>query len=167
MKAFVSDSAVVERRIRPLAATESAVVESDPTEGDCFAKFCNKTERTGAQYYKTTLKFKRDCERRRGHGAGRHRVCPTVREMLAEWYNIIRHSVDVKIMCRFPKKVLLVQALILQEDYYVSCIKSRIGPGVVKISCQWINAFLDEYRISQRMRRIESSRYREQYWRRD
>ena len=34
VKAFVSDSAVVERRIRPLAATESATVGPDPTEGD-------------------------------------------------------------------------------------------------------------------------------------
>ena len=78
VKAFVSDSAVVERRIRPLVVTDSAVVESDPPEVDCFAKFCYKTERTGAQYFKTRLTFKRDCERKRGHGAGRHRVCSTV-----------------------------------------------------------------------------------------
>ena len=104
LKAFVSDSTVVERRIKRLAVTESAVVESDPPEVDCFAKFCNKTERTGAQYYKSRNKFKRECERRRAPGGGRPRVCTTVREMLAMWYNIIRHSVDVRIMCRFPKK---------------------------------------------------------------
>ena len=70
--------------------------------------------------------------------------------MLAIWYDIIRHSVDVKIMCRFPKKVLLVQALILQEDYYASCIRNRIEPDIVQINGDWINGFLDEYRISQR-----------------
>ena len=69
---------------------------------------------------------------------------------MAMWYNIIRHSVDVKIMCRFPKKVLLVQALILQGDYYVSCIRNRLEPDVVKINGQWINDCLDEYSISQR-----------------
>jgi len=37
--------------------------------------------------------------------------------MLAMWYNIVRHSVDVKIMCRFPKKVILVKAVMLQQDY--------------------------------------------------
>ena len=58
-KAFVSDSTVVERRIKRLAVTESAVVESDPLEVDCVANFCNKIERTGAQYFKTRAKFKR------------------------------------------------------------------------------------------------------------
>ena len=37
---------------------------------------------------------------------GRHRKAVVIREMLMEWYSIIRHSVDTKIMVRFPKQVL-------------------------------------------------------------
>ena len=38
------------------------------------------------------------------------------RGMVVEWYSIIRHSVDVKVTCRFPKNVLLVKAQMLQPD---------------------------------------------------
>ena len=76
------------------------------------------------------------------------------------WYSIIRHSVDVKIMCRFPKKVLLVKALMLQQDYYASCIKHKVHAEHVEINGGWINDLLDEYRIS-RGSQIESSRSRE------
>ena len=144
------ESNVVERRIVPSSAIESAVAESDPKEVDYFAKFRNKTARAGAQYYSSRTRFKRDGCRRRKKGGGRRRSCSTVREMLIMWYSIIRHSVNVKIMCRFPKKVLLVKALMLQQDYYASCLRNKVCPEHVLINSPWINAFLDEYRISQR-----------------
>ena len=151
LTAFTAEhSTVVERRIDPSAATESAVAESDPPEVDHFAKFRNKSKRLGAQYYSTRSRFKRESCRRRSSGAGRRRVCSTVREMLIMWYSIIRHSVNVKVMCRFPKKVLLVKALMLQQDYYASCIRHKVQPEHVEINGTWINALLDEYRISSR-----------------
>ena len=77
---------------------------------DYFAKFQYKTPRIGHQYFSGALRFKRDSDRRIARGGGRHRTCGVLREMLATWYSMVRHSVDVKIMCRFPKKVLLVKA---------------------------------------------------------
>ena len=75
VKTFAAEhSTVVERRIVPSSATESAVAECDPPEVDHFAKFGNKTKRIGAQYYSTRRRFKRDSCRRRGFGAGRRRV---------------------------------------------------------------------------------------------
>ena len=48
VKAFAAEqSTVVERRIVPSSATESAVAESDPTEVDRFARFRNKTAADG------------------------------------------------------------------------------------------------------------------------
>ena len=32
--------------------------------------------------------------------------------MLIDWYSKLRHSVNCKIMCRFPKKVLLVKDMV-------------------------------------------------------
>ena len=63
------------------------------------------------------------------------------------WYDTVRHSVDVKIMCRFPKKVLLVKAHMLQQDYYTSCLKNRIEPERVQVDGNWLRSFHAEYRI--------------------
>ena len=83
LKVFVAEqSTVVERRIVPSSATEAAVAESDPPEVDRFAKFCNKTNRLGAQYYRTRTSFVRDSCRRRGPGACIQMVCAIMREML-------------------------------------------------------------------------------------
>ena len=61
-----------------------------------------------------------------------------MREMLAMWYSIVRHSVDVKIMCRFTKKVLLVNAMMLQQDYYVSRLKNKVAPERVHVNARWL-----------------------------
>ncbi len=93
-------------------------------------------------YCKTQLHFVRDAERRRVHGTGRHMKQCMVRELLMEWYSVIRHSDDVKIMVRIPKKVLLVKAQMLQEDYYGSCLRNCVEPEGVGVSPQWLNAHL-------------------------
>ena len=66
------------------------------------------------------------------------------------WYCAARHSVGVKIMCSFPKKVLLVKAKMLQQEYYASCLRNRLEPETVEISGPWLASFLTEYRISSR-----------------
>ena len=68
-----------------------------------------------------------------------------------DWYSKIRHSVDCKIMCRFPKKCLLVKAQMLQEDYLVTCMKMNVQPEVVDVGPRWLNELLSEYRISDRI----------------
>ena len=70
--------------------------------------------------------------------------------MLITWYSIIRHSVNVKIMCRFPKKVLLVKAQMLQQDYYASCLRHGVVSEHVEIIGAWLNDLLHEYRSSSR-----------------
>ena len=67
-----------------------------------------------------------------------------------EWYSIIRHSVDTKIMVRFPKAVLLVKAQMLQQDYLAACLKRDIKPERLNIYGKWLNSVLAEYRITQR-----------------
>ena len=66
------------------------------------------------------------------------------------WYSIVRHSVDVKIMCRCPKKVLLVKAKMLHQDYYTACLKQKVEPEHVQVDGRWLNQLLAEYRCSSR-----------------
>ena len=60
------------------------------------------------------------------------------------WCSIVRHSVNVKIMCRFPKKVLLVKANMLQQE-------QKVEPEHVQVDGRWLNELLDEYRFSSRV----------------
>ena len=109
------------RRRSTEARQQSAVADTDPPENavpedDPYARFKCKTPRVGAHYQKTQLQLVWEAERRRGHGDGRYTNQCVVREMIMEWCIMIRHSVDVKIMVRFPKNVLLVKAQMLQEE---------------------------------------------------
>ena len=119
-------------------------------EDDPFARFQYKTPRTGALYWKTQLPFVRDAERRRAHGAGKKMSQCIVRQMLMEWFSVIRHSVDIKLMVRIPKQVLLVKAQMLQEEYYASCLRNRVTPEVVDVNARWLNRLLLRYRIVDR-----------------
>ena len=53
-------------------------------------------------------------------------------------------------MCRFPKRVLLVKAQMLQHDYYTACLKHNTQPEHVQINGAWLRDFLIEYRLSSR-----------------
>ena len=117
-KAFAAEhSTVAERRIVPSAATEFAVAESDPPAVNRVAKFRYIAQRLEPQYFSGDF------------GVGRKRVCATIREMLIMWYSIIRHSVNVKVMCRFPKKVLLVKALMLHAGLLRFLHTAQCHPG--------------------------------------
>ena len=141
-----SDSAVAEANNSAVAEAKNSEV-AQRSDDDYFSKYKYRTPRLGSQYYNSTLLFQRDSKRRRCNGAGRRRSCVAVREMLATWYSIVRHSVNVKIMCRFPKKVLLVKATMLQQDYYASCLKNNVEPERVQVDNKWLKSFLNEYRL--------------------
>ena len=131
----------------PSNAPSSAVVEASP-----FAKFRYKTPRLGQQYFDSKLVIvKREADRRRVRGAGRHKSASVLRCMLMEWYSVIRHSVNTKIMVRFPKKTLMVKAQMLQRDYYANCLRNGTRPEIVDITGRWLNRLLAEYRVTQRM----------------
>jgi hypothetical protein len=123
--------------------------EDDPD--NYHARFKYLQSRQGAQYFDHRWGFIRDSKRRRQPGAGRQRSAAIIRELLMEWYSSIRHSVNCKIMCRFPKKVLLVKAQMLQEDYLVECLSRNVQPEPVDITGKWLNELLWEYRISDRV----------------
>ena len=46
--------------------------------------------------------------------------------------------------------MLLVKALMLHHDYYASCIRNKAEPEHVLINGDWLNDFVDAYRISSR-----------------
>ena len=75
----------------------------------------------------------------------------SIRECLIELYGIIRHSVNTKIMVRFPKKVLLVKAVMLQQEYLSLCIQRKIPIQPVQITGKWLNTVLRVNRISDRL----------------
>ena len=75
-------------------------------------------------------------------GVGRKRTLQSVRDALLYWYDIVRHSVDVKIMCRFPKQVLLTKAQELHKEYLIVCFRKDLKPDKVDITEQWINDWL-------------------------
>ena len=66
------------------------------------------------------------------------------------WYSIVRHSVNVKIMCRFPKLALKAKARMLYEEYIILCLHRGIDPETVDINDGWVNEWLRENRLTQR-----------------
>ena len=133
-----TDSAATESVVADNGA-QSAVAEYQPFEINPFAKFRTKTVRKGMQYYSKLATFKRNSTRQRCHGGGRGKTCAIIGELLIEWYSIIRHSVDTNIMCRFPKQCLLVKAKMIQQDYYVCCMKQKVPVEHVKTDGKWLN----------------------------
>ena len=143
------DLAVAEQPTSAVAEQQTSAVEAHADVGG-FAKFRNGVSRMGQQYFSGKVKFQRDSNRRRAYGAGRPKSCIVLRDQLMLWYSTVRHSVDVKIMCRFPKQVLLVKAQMLQLDYYTACLKKRVEPEHVQVDGRWLNELLAEYRLSSR-----------------
>ena len=66
------------------------------------------------------------------------------------WYSIVRHSVDVKIMCRFPKPAFKMKAQQLYQEYIIRCLGQMIKPETVIINDRWVNDWLIESRLTQR-----------------
>jgi hypothetical protein len=92
----------------------------------------------------------RNYQRRRRQGGGRLRPSSAVAEALMLWYNVIRHSVDCKIMVRFPKKAFLLKALQLQQDYIAACLRNSSTPSHFRIDGRWLCRLLAAERISHR-----------------
>ena len=65
------------------SSSDAAVAAGRGTHPDPFAKFRNKKERTGRQYFNSSATFQRDSKRRRGMGGGRRRSCAMLREASA------------------------------------------------------------------------------------
>ena len=66
------------------------------------------------------------------------------------WYNMVRHSVNVKIMCRFPKLAFKAKARMLYEEYVIICLHRGVQPETVYITDHWVDDWLIEHRLTQR-----------------
>ena len=84
---------------------DDVVVPSAVAEKTRNEKYRYHTARKGTMYYKNILTFQRGYKRRRTAGGGTTHKAILLRERLMEWWSIIRHSVDTKIMVRLPKAV--------------------------------------------------------------
>ena len=143
-------SAVAEAQVA--TCPEFAVVEQGSpalVEEKYTDRFKLATGRTGYTHTRTTLRLVREYDRR-SSGAGRHRQAVTIRELLIDWYSKLRHSLNLKIMCGIPKKVLRTKAQMMQQDYWIECMKQSVKPEKVIIDGKWLHSFLLEYRISVR-----------------
>lgn len=98
------------RDVQQMLSEHAAVAEgkhcavAKPADDGSFAKFNNHPPMIGRQYFSSPLLFKWDSQRRISSGAGRHRGCGGVREMMAMLYSIVRHSVEVNLMCLFAQE---------------------------------------------------------------
>ena len=160
--------AMYKAAIKAHLADRSAVAVDGPAdkagpadEAAPHARFRYHTPRQGQQYYSTQYAFQRPWARRRGSGGGRKRAAAVLRELLMEWYSSIRHSVDVKIMVRFPKQVLLVKAQMLQQEYCALCLRQSIQVEPVDITMNWVNGVLHEYRLTHR---VPNRKYKVARW---
>ena len=128
---------------------------------DFLSRFRYKSPRKGQQYDDARTGLQRNFKRRRCHGGGRHLQAPVIEEMLIMWYSTIRHSVDTKVMVRFPKQCLLVKARQLQHEYIASCLRNHVRPDPVDICWKWLNGVLVRNRI---VHRLPNRKYKVARW---
>ena len=50
----------------------------------------------------------------------------------------------------FPKRVMLVKAQMLHQEYCTNCLQRGVTPEAVHIDGRWLNELLHEYRLSDR-----------------
>ena len=95
-------------------------------------------------------RFVRDTFRRRGRGKqGEHlKKAPIVREMLFEWFSVLRHSIDTKVMTRFPPKLVELKAKELIVSYVEACFKNGLTPNPPVVTGKWLAEWRYEYRVS-------------------
>ena len=100
----------------------------------------------------TAARFVRDYVRRRARGTqGRGKKAPIVRTLLFEWFSILRHSIDTKVMSRFPPKLVELKAKQLVSEYVQESLKAGVQPNPPSITSHWISEWAAEYRVSFRV----------------
>jgi hypothetical protein len=95
-------------------------------------------------------RFVRNSFRKKQLGAyGLHlkKAC-LVRQSLFHWFSVLRHSIDYKVMTRFPPKVVEVKAKQLVQDYVVACLENGTQPDPPVINSKWLSRWRMEYRLS-------------------
>lgn len=95
-------------------------------------------------------RYVRDAKRRKVPGSyGLHLVkAGIVREQLFEWFSVMRHSIDYKVLTRFPPTLVELKAKQLVQDYVAACLNAGVEPQPPTISWHWLKAWRMEYRVS-------------------
>ena len=88
----------------------SVVAESGGMALTPWAKHGLPQGRLGSQYSPHAANLACNSWRGRQWGAGRPRKCMPFRETFTRWFNSIRLSIDIKVMCRVPTSFLLIMA---------------------------------------------------------
>ena len=104
LKTQVSDTRAKTRMRRFL---QRALVSLRKMNG-AIVPHSNHTMTTRQSY---RARFRLPTVRRRAFGnQGAARKAPIVREQLFEWFSVLRHSLDAKVMARFPPKLVDLRA---------------------------------------------------------
>ena len=90
-------------------------------------------------------RFVRYADRRRAEGLqGRPKKAPLVRQLLFEWFSVLRHSIKGRI----PSKVVEMKAKQLLEDYCKTSLLQGFTPVAPKITSHWLRFWRFEYDVS-------------------
>ena len=84
--------------------------------------------------------------RRRKGMQGRPEKAPIIKELLFEWFSMLRNSVCARIS---PKFVML-KASTLVDDYVKECLKKGVAPDPPRITHHWVSSWKRRYRLSLR-----------------
>ena len=95
-------------------------------------------------------RYVRDSKRLKVPGVyGVHlKKAPLVRELLFEWFSILRHSVATRIQVRIPPKLVELKAKQLVQDYIAASLRNGQRPSPPLITGQWLQDWRMEYRVS-------------------
>ena len=130
-------------------AQPSAVAEMDPAS--YHQRFAPKHMPRGRQNADPRFRpLVQDHKRRRARGGGRKPVAAAVRESLLLWWNGIRHSINTKLMVRFPLRGLLLKAKDLQAQYIAASLHAGVTVSPLQVNRAWLKKWMCEYRISVR-----------------
>ena len=129
-----------------MTAQEECAVEDKAEEEAAAPEYWDRFKslnRVGSMYCDGVPNYLR----RRARGGGRPPKAQAIREALIDWFSRVRFSVDTKIMCRFPKSVLLRKAQEFHREYLASCLKAGCTPERIKVDSTWLRRFMAHYRI--------------------
>ena len=107
------------------------------------------TQHTGKQQPRRSGKSRVVAEyaRRRLGSQAKPRKAAIVRSELFEWFSVIRHSIDYKVMSRIPPKMLCLKAEEFVRDYVVASLRQGVPPNPPVITSRWIAEWCEEYHV--------------------
>ena len=84
--------------------------------------------------------------RRRKGMQGRPEKAPIIKELLFEWFSVLRNSVCTRISPKF----VMMKASALVDDYVKECLKKGVAPDPPRITNHWLSSWKRRYRLSLR-----------------